>query len=270
MPVSPKTAPAGGPDRVTRGPGFVVLVINLDRSPERMERVSASAAREGILVKRVVGIEGATLDLGALDAVDAARFSRVNGRRMLAGEAGCYLSHIKAIETFLGSDAELALICEDDVDFTPQTTDFLDELAGMAGWDVVKLFSFRAHGFRAHYRGPMGFAIGRCMAGPVGSAAAYAVSREGAERLLAALRPMIVPYDVALERGWHGSIRFFMVQKPVIALQPPQPSTIVAGGGYKPSKYPYYRRLGALFFRAHEYARRVRFALADTQLRTRM
>lgn len=241
-----------------------VFVINLDRSPDRYARVAESAARNGIEIERVAGIDGATLDLGSLPGVDTRTFSRVNGRPMLPGEAGCYLSHMKAIRAFLENGAETALICEDDVDFTDETMPFLRDLAQFDGWDIVKLFSFRARGFCRHGRTEQGFAIGRCLAGPVGSSAAYAISRDGAARFLTSLDPMIVPYDVALERGWHGSVRFFMTERRAIKLQPEQASTI--SDGYS-GKYPFYRRIGTLMFRAVEYAQRMRFACRASRLR---
>ena len=242
-----------------------VFVINLDRSPERYARVAKSAARWGIEINRVAGVDGATLDIASLAGVDAKAFSRVNGRPMMPGEAGCYLSHLKAIRAFLDGGSDMALICEDDVDFTGDTMSFMDDLTGFEGWDVVKLYSFRVHGFRRHERTPHGFAIGRCLAGPVGSSAAYAVSRDGAARLLRSLAPMVVPYDVALERGWRGKVRFFMTQQSAIALQPEQPSTITAVG--YGGKYPFYKRVGTLTFRASEYIKRMRFACRATDLR---
>lgn len=261
----PKTPAHSALNNVAGAATIPVFVINLDRSPDRYARVAESAERQRIHIERVPGVDGAALDLATLAGVDAQGFSRVNGRPMMPGEAGCYLSHIKAIRAFLDSGSDLALICEDDVDFTSDTMPFMRDLATLDGWDVVKLFSFRVHGFRNHERTAHGFAIGRCVAGPVGSSAAYAVSREGAARLLKSLEPMIVPYDVALERGWHGGVRFFMTQQSAIALQPEQPSTI-ATIGYS-GKYAFYRRFGTLVFRASEYIRRMRFAWRETDLR---
>lgn len=265
LPVTPDPTVENDFERAEPTGAIPVFVINLDRSPDRYARVAESAAQHGIKIERVAGVDGAALDLASLSGVDPRIFSRVNGRPMLPGEAGCYLSHMKAIQAFLDSGSDLALICEDDVDFTADTMPFMRDLSTFEGWDVVKLFSFRVHGFRDHKRTPHGFAIGRCVAGPVGSSAAYAVSREGAARLLASLNPMIVPYDVALERGWRGKVRFFMTQRSAIALQPEQPSTI-ATIGYS-GKYPFYRRAGTLVFRASEYVRRMRFAWRATDLR---
>ncbi|MCO6393060.1 glycosyl transferase [Aliihoeflea aestuarii] len=258
--------PAAGSDfkHGDRPATIPVFVINLDRSPDRYARVAQSAARYGIAIERVPGIDGASLDLPSLPGIEPRTFARVNGRPMLAGEAGCYLSHMKAIRTFIEGDADMALICEDDVDFTDETMPFLRDLSQYQGWDIVKLFSFRTHGFIRHGDTSGAVAIGRCLAGPVGSSAAYAISRAGAERFLKSLEPMIVPYDVALERGWHGSVRVFMTERKKIALQPEQPSTI--SDAYS-GKYPFYRRVGTLFFRASEYLKRMHFARSATSLR---
>lgn len=249
-------------------PGLPVFrIINLDRSPERMDQVRQSARTYDIPVERVPAVDGATLDPAAHPDVDVRRFARANGRPIMAGEVGCYLSHMRALEQVAeGADA-VAVICEDDVVFGPDTARFVAELAKLDGWDVVKLFSFRNRGFVVHRVIDTDHAIGRCIHGPVGSSAGYAVTREGARRLLRALKPMFVPYDVALERGWNGQVRFFMVDNPVIGLQPGNKSTIVAKGGYRRTKFPFYRRLSTLRFRAGEYARRTHFALSPSTLR---
>jgi glycosyl transferase family 25 len=246
---------------------FPVYVINLDRSPERLAAVEASAARHAIAFTRIAAVDGRTLTIAGHPGVDVARFETVNGRSLVAGEVGCYLSHVKALEAFLADGREIGLICEDDVDFTSETPAFMGRLAGASDWDVVKLFNFRYRGFVPHHRLSDEWTLGRCLHGPSGSSASYAVTRNGARRLIDNLLPMIVPYDVALERGWKGDHRFYTTSRPVIGLQPVETSTIVGQGGL--IKYPFYRRSGTLAFRASEYVRRMAFAMRGASARAR-
>ncbi len=238
---------------------FQVYVINLDRSPDRLAAVKASADVHGISFNRVVAVEGREISAEQHPGVDVERFKRVNGRNLVPGEVGCYLSHIKALDAFLADGCEIGLICEDDIAFTDDTLPLITALAATSGWDVVKLFNFRYRGFCPHRYLKDGWAIGRCLHGPSGSSASYAVTREGARRLRDNLMPMMLPYDVALERGWKGAIRFYTTDRRAIGLQPEETSTIVGQGGL--IKDPFYRRGGTLAFRATEYVRRMAFAL---------
>lgn len=236
-------------------------VINLDRSPDRLATFQASAADVGLPVIRVPAVDGRTVDAVQRSDIDQARFRRINGREMVPGELGCYLSHVRALGEFVASPHEMALICEDDIFFTGDTVPVLDLLAARDDWEVVKLYSSRYRGFQVHHRLSNGWTIGRCLHGPSGCSAAYAVTKEGARRLLATLDPMCLPYDVALERGWSGDIGFYMTDRKAVAMAAGQQSTIVAPGG-RLEKYPFYRRGGTLVFRAIEYARRMAFALS--------
>jgi glycosyl transferase, family 25 len=239
-------------------------VINLDRSPDRLAAFQASAVEVGLSVIRVPAVDGRAVDVDRHRNIDRARFRRINGREMVPGELGCYLSHVRALEELLASPHEMALICEDDILFTVDTVPVLDLLAARDDWEVVKLYSSRYRGFQVHHRLSDQWTIGRCLHGPSGCSAAYAVTKEGARRLLASLDPMCLPYDVALERGWSGDIEFYMTDRRAVAMAGDQPSTIVAPGG-RLEKYPFYRRGGTLAFRATEYIRRMAFAMSRSR-----
>lgn len=238
---------------------FAVYVINLDRSPERLSEVTKSANLNGIQFERVPAVDG-NESLFETDQIDRANFRRANGRPVADGEVGCYLSHVKALKTFLASSEEVALICEDDILFGNETLVAMSALLHHADWHVVKLINFRYRGFIRHRRLRNDRYIGRCIHGPSGSSAAYAVTKDGARRLLATLLPMIVPFDVALERGWNGNLQFYMTDRPAVQFQPENMSTI-AQGGYGRTKLPPHKRIEALLFRSSEYGRRVAFSL---------
>ena len=78
-----------------------VYLINIDRAAERLAVLLQDAARFGIDIERVAGIDGTLLAPAERVDVDEALFFRRNGRTMLAGEYGCYRSHMVAYERLL-------------------------------------------------------------------------------------------------------------------------------------------------------------------------
>jgi GR25 family glycosyltransferase involved in LPS biosynthesis len=51
-----------------------------------------------------------------VEAVNGKEYEEING--LSQAEIGCVMSHIKALEYFLSSNNEIAIICEDDADFS--------------------------------------------------------------------------------------------------------------------------------------------------------
>src|SRR5690606_41728020 len=104
--------------------------------------------------------------------------------------------------------------------------------------------------------------------GPQGSAAAYVVTREGASKLLQALRPMRLPYDVALARGWAGAYQIFTSDRPVVEFSGMAISTIAQGrSAYAKKRLPPYKRISTLLFRATDYVRRIAYSFDRRGLR---
>lgn len=92
-----------------------VQYINLQRSPDREERICARLTSAGFEFQKCVGIDGAELSEEQLSLYDEKRAIKYMGRKLYRGEVGCYLSHLKAVKAFLKSDAEFGLIVEDDL-----------------------------------------------------------------------------------------------------------------------------------------------------------
>lgn len=248
-----------------------VFVINLDRSPDRWRAIAGNAAGLGIELTRIPAIDGARLDMNQPLPVEPETFARIHGKRVLPGEIGCYLSHLKALETIANGTEPHAVIVEDDIRFDAGFLPFLDRLRRLEGWDAVKLVNHRTRGFVAHARVDDSVRIGRCMHGPCGSAAAYVVSRSGAARLRDELTPMRLPYDIALERGWSGrGYALFSTDVPVVTLPEGDGTTTIAlRVAYKSATFPPYKRIGTVIFRASDYVRRMVYALKRGSLHRR-
>ena len=121
-------------------PSLLTLVINLDRSPQRWQRVSAQLQAQGLAFERLSAVDARAFTPEQQAQLDVAAFHRLHGMEPLPGELGCYLSHLKVMRLFLASPAEFAVILEDDVLLTPQLP---AAMAGLAAcpqrWDMVKL-----------------------------------------------------------------------------------------------------------------------------------
>lgn len=180
-----------------------VFVINLARSTARMKILDESASESGVTLTRIEAIDGRAVPKSEWADVDVEKFQRQNGRELLPGEYGCYRSHIRALEAFWESNQPYGIVLEDDVRLDDG---FLGRMEAMieavADFDVIKLMNHRAVGFVHLLTTEKGDELGRTCFGPQGSAAAYLVSRDGAQKMLRKLNVMSLPWDVAMERFW--------------------------------------------------------------------
>lgn len=239
-----------------------VYAINLERSRDRWLQLESNARDIGVELRRVNAVEGKALREDELDRLDEASFRRRHGKMVMPAEIGCYFSHLNALEIIAEAPEPFAVIVEDDVVFTPDFLPFTTSLTQLNGWDVVKLVNHRVPAFRRFYKVNDKHVIGRCLHGPIGSSAAYVVTRDGAKKLLAALEPMSLPYDVALERGWAGDYEIFTTEKPVVSLSAVAPSTIADGrSAYARTRLPLWKRVTTLFFRIKDYLSRIFYGL---------
>lgn len=86
-----------------------VFVINLDRSPERLQRFLADNTMPGLEFVRVVGIEGQKLDRS-----DLARRNIIAADLLYSNNSvGCSLSHLNCWQQII-KEGKTAVVCEDD------------------------------------------------------------------------------------------------------------------------------------------------------------
>lgn len=122
--------------------GVILYYINLDRDTARRDDMEQQAREQGVVLHRIPGVFGADLKPEDLRSYDDKRRKRLSTASLGKGELGCLLSHVKAINAFLASDAEYAVIFEDDAVILPGFTDNLRYLIEhTSGWGYVKLYS---------------------------------------------------------------------------------------------------------------------------------
>ncbi len=191
--------------------------INLDRSTDRWLALSSRAREFNLPLNRVSAVDGS--GISEQEAVDRLAFHRNVGRLLLAGEYGCYRSHLKALHEFLESPADIGLIIEDDVELRQDLYARVEAAFQSAPRaHVIKFFNHRVVGFRHTATSCFGDEIGRAIHGPLGSTACYAVNRLGAELLIKQLAVMRYPWDVAVERGWDHGAQVYALRKNIVTV----------------------------------------------------
>lgn len=240
---------------------MAIYAINLDRSAGRWARLSQQADQHNLELIRVAGIDGHQLSAEERLQGGERSFRRNNGRTILPGEYGCYRSHLKALSAFLRSNQPVGIIVEDDIEFGHQ----FEKRVGAAfdalpKAEVIKLFNHRIVWFKHYATSVLGDQIGRAAFGPQGSTACYAVTREGARKLIVALEDMAYPWDIALERGWATGVHIYTTRLDLVDLGQHR-TTIANRSTYKGVKFPWWKRVATLLHRTVEAARRINYAL---------
>ncbi|MDQ3159741.1 MAG: glycosyltransferase family 25 protein [Pseudomonadota bacterium] len=181
-------------------------LINLDRSPDRLETTSAHLAAAGIAFERVAGTDGMLLSDAQLKA--QTRENRFY-KPLRRGEVGCYLSHLEALRCFIASNQPYALILEDDVVLSEHVSALVAAAIQLRGrtndarlaWDVLKLGNGRS---RLIELAPLNARHWLVEYGPSVPIGAYAAlwTRDGAMRWLQQFRGVSRPIDCDLQHPW--------------------------------------------------------------------
>lgn len=191
-------------------PGLQAYVINLDTCVERLEWCGAQLESAGIPWERVSAVAGRQIEF-PIPEYDETKYRRMQGRRRIDAEVGCYLSHIKVFKRFLEGSADYALILEDDAQVDAELRTVVEyALRYSKYWDLLRLSSVssgrvfkvaRLTG-RHHLGVPLTRMKGSC---------AYVVSRKAASAMIRNLLPMKLPYDLAFDLEWLRGYRTLMV-----------------------------------------------------------
>lgn len=165
-----------------------IFVINLDRSPDRLERMSQQLSMLGIAFERFPAIAGRNLP-GEL----AEQFARAEP--LSDGEVGCYASHLAVARRVVDEKLAYATILEDDVTVASELEKACAEVVKSApdDWHIIhiaaepKRSAVRLAGLGS--RDLVKFS--RIPA----NAAGYVISYAGAQKLIAPRR-RVLPIDI--------------------------------------------------------------------------
>ncbi|MEM8935573.1 MAG: glycosyltransferase family 25 protein [Pseudomonadota bacterium] len=187
---------------------WAVFVINLDRSPDRLARISRQLDAARIPFQRFAGVDGGDIndkDDSHAGLVDTAHWGAFHHRNPLAAEIGCYLSHIGAMRAFLESKQTLALVLEDDAEIPAALSDLLDALRRERDqWDLVKLHATHPGPQPRRAQLTPDYSLTSYVTRSACSTA-YCLSKPAAATLIDYLLPARLPFDHVFDRNFdHG------------------------------------------------------------------
>jgi glycosyl transferase, family 25 len=184
-----------------------VFVINLDRSPDRMEFMREQGRELGMEMHRISGVDGRK------NLPQSLQWQFSSGV-LPQGKIGCYASHLVALQQFMETGHQALILLEDDITLGP---DFYEVaraaiFAAPPGWDIIQLasnFKNPCHRLSALQNGKWLVRHSRLPAG----SAALALSREGAQKLLNPRKRMRT-FDLEIRYGWVNNLDIFGVSPP--------------------------------------------------------
>lgn len=235
-----------------------IFLINLGRSVQRLEAMTAALAAVGLPFERFAAIDGNAADELPFLRFDDERSRWVRGIALAPGERGAAASHV-ALWRRCVELAEPIVVMEDDVYVGGALPAVLETVAGrVERYGLLRLFMFFPRPSRV-VESLGGIEIARYRRGGTGLQC-YAIAPPAAAALLAGASPMLFPVDVYVERFWvHGVIPYAVHPFPVGLRDYAEfPSEI----GYRQERQRSPgRRLRREVFRAVDDARRALFNL---------
>ena len=223
---------------------WICYVINLDRSPHRLQSITQQMAQAGMPFERFPGIDGRLMGARAQEWIDLPVYKKLHGKEPTPGEIGCYASHISLMQAFLAGPHTHCMVLEDDALVPDNIRSVVDELVAVQDkWDMVLLFG-------NHFALPVVTATlsgGRELVGYFGKqtgAVAYMLNRKTAQAYVDHLVPMRLPLDHAFGLVWRLGIRMRGVRPSVIRYGDFQSEIGISG-----RKFPWYQRLGTYWAR---------------------
>lgn len=242
-------------------------VINLDRAPERLARIHAQLQALGLPYTRWPAVDARALTPAQKAALDEPAFHRKHGMTPVPGELGCYLSHVEVMRAFLASEAQFAMVLEDDVLLQPSLPAVLQGLMQHpTRWDVVKLSAVHRGTPQPYLELAPGHQLAVMLSRCTGSSA-YLMNRHAAQAYLrepGGLLPMQLPYDHVFDQGWRFGLKFRLVTPTPCGHDEHIASTITAPAGVS-RKFPWTRRLPTYAYRLGNELRRLAYGLREAR-----
>jgi glycosyl transferase family 25 len=240
-------------------PDIRVYVINLDRASDRLAAMESQLRSFPMAHERISACDAANVTQEKMSEVAAPRLGRwfrtmsgnhrseasgpaifwpEIGRYLVAGEIACYLSHVRALQTFLASSADHALILEDDVEVDDDIADVLSVITALPQRPrVVKLEGLQAS-HDVHYPvASIGVRDIVMMFKPTTGAAGYYVNRAGAGEIVNRAMPVREPFDAFLRQYWLHGVEV-LETRPFPVRQRPLATMIVGRDGQRRAALP--------------------------------
>jgi glycosyl transferase family 25 len=184
-----------------------IFVVNLDKSTQRLAKMSKRLEQLDLPFTRVSAVYGASLTNDELNRhYSSALNKRVYRRPLAAAEIGCYLSHRNIWQTIVDDNLSMALILEDDAELGAQLPAALSAIENLGRpWDVIKLYEPQIKKPLARSI-PLNQDFSLCQYKKIPSTSTgYMVSLAGASKLLGAREMFGRPVDDDIQFYWEYS-----------------------------------------------------------------
>ena len=217
-----------------------LYVINLDRTPERLERLERIFGALHLELTRVCAIDAKTLCDDELKSIEE---KNIWSEPLTKGEVACFLSHASALRLIAQGNDEYGAVFEDDVELSEAATQFLqsdqwiidffnDTNSSEAPCDMIKLETsgkkiWLGQAQKVNHINGQDFYLARLNSTHI-MAAAYIISKKAAQKLLAEMECVSAPFDHLLfnfDYGIIGQLNAYQLD-PAIAVQAKLPSTL--------------------------------------------
>lgn len=106
------------------------LLINLDRSPDRLQFMKTELSNLNLTFERIPAVDGKSLTVAQLQALTPKLYSKEKlwfPYNLINTEYACFLSHRCCWNRLLKSGEEFALVMEDDIKFIPESSVYLKD-----------------------------------------------------------------------------------------------------------------------------------------------
>lgn len=180
---------------------ITTYVINMDHAKDRLVHMQSVLGCLNIPFVRQSGVVGIELPFPNVN-FSAWSYKYLHGRQWAPRELGCYLSHVECLKKFIDSDADYALILEDDVTIHHDLVKLIDSAMGFrADWNMLRLSTVN-HGKWWSVRDlGNGSNLAVCLTREKG-AGGYLVDRKAAAQMIKHLLPMRLAWDIAFDLEW--------------------------------------------------------------------
>ena len=193
-----------------------VVVINLEKSKDRMDKITKNLNNLKIPFERFNAIDGKNLCKFSIE-----QSTTLLGRSLLCnhGIIGCAMSHIKIWKAFKESKEDFILISEDDIEYSkrfPKLLNDIDLIYGSINFDILSIncsvginISLSSDKFIKRYE------INKPIF-PL-TMASYIVSRKGVDKLLKMITKINyhIDFEIAF-RGLFNNLEYYNILSPDI------------------------------------------------------
>ncbi len=191
-------------------PQIPIFVINLDSTPDRLDKVAVQLSKLSLTFERISAVNGAALSTAEKAAICPPRDGHIPYAN---GEIGTYMSHLKVFQTIVDRQFARTLVLEDDVEFDNDMIDWVQstspfphdadilKLEGILRPKTMALPIFNYQGRTVVFSRLTSF-----------GAAAYIITQEGARKALRSMAQMKGPIDLGLFQYWKQGLIAYEVQ----------------------------------------------------------